>query len=242
MRRQAFTLIELLVVIAIIGLLLSILIPSLAAIKEYASITNCLANQRSLCIAFKMYADENHDKFCSGYVFQDVAKRNPESWVKAPLAYDAAGNQIYMGDNAGLILEHRLNGIREGAIYPYLENTDMFHCPGDRRLRKGTSQKSGTVITRYQAYRSYGMPDFYGVHGSVNGVPNETNLSNIKGGGARYCLWKISMICTTTSTHGHISLACRYFGTRWGITTTRVARLVSWTVMRRITNGGTSGR
>ena len=63
-RLRAFTLIELLVVIAIIGILLAILIPSLKAIKEIASVANCLANDKGLAQGFIMYAQENDDNFC----------------------------------------------------------------------------------------------------------------------------------------------------------------------------------
>jgi prepilin-type N-terminal cleavage/methylation domain-containing protein/prepilin-type processing-associated H-X9-DG protein len=192
MRQRAFTLIELLVVIAIIALLLSILIPSLGAIKEYASIANCLANQRSLAHALLMYADENNARFPSGYVEDGLAAgaplpdEDPRIWVKPPLGY-SGGNQIYLGkgDSGGLLLnlDARLNGLREGAIYPYLESTKVFHCPGDRRGRKGTSATAGGVPIRYwQIYRSYGMPDFYA---GKNHGGKETSLANIKSGGQR---------------------------------------------------------
>lgn len=187
MVRKAFTLIELLVVIAIIALLLSILIPSLKAIKEYASIANCLANQRSLAMAFIMYANDNDDKFCSGYVHTDAATRNPPTWVKAPLQYDSSGGHVYVGvgDSSGLRLDltARMNGFREGAIYPYLESTKVFHCPGDPRLRKGASGNwSPSVPPRYyHMYRSYGMPDFY----AITDYGIETSLTNIKAGGQK---------------------------------------------------------
>jgi len=151
MRKKGFTLIELLVVIAIIALLLSILIPSLAAIKEYATVVNCLSNQRSIAIAYIMYTGDNNDKFCSGYVYDDLNVRETPSWVKVP----------------------------------YLEDVKVFHCPGDKRLRKGAA-RYGTdsppdPINVYQIYRSYGMPDFY----RANADDDEKLLSSIKSGGSK---------------------------------------------------------
>lgn len=171
---HGFTLIELLVVIAIIALLLSISLPSFRKVKEMSSMVNCLTNHKNLAVAFMMYADENKGNFCSGYVDTNVNKVNPPRWVNAPLAYDASGNQIYKGNSADLSLEHRLNGIREGALYPYLNSTEMFHCPGDRRMVRGTSNMT-------QVYRSYGMPDYYWARGTIGGVANETKLSRVSG-------------------------------------------------------------
>ncbi|HOW18045.1 MAG TPA: type II secretion system protein [Phycisphaerae bacterium] len=59
-RRQpgGFTLIELLVVVAIIGLLVSILLPSLANARAQAKLTACLANLHDLGVALHTYAHD----------------------------------------------------------------------------------------------------------------------------------------------------------------------------------------
>jgi prepilin-type N-terminal cleavage/methylation domain-containing protein/prepilin-type processing-associated H-X9-DG protein len=171
-----FTLIELLVVIAIIALLLSILVPGLAKVKEMASMINCLSDLKNLTIPFIGYADDNKGKFCRGDVPRDTTTRNPPSWVKPPLAY-AGSTQTYMGDGDPALpstpktLDHELNGLREGALYPYLKDTKVFHCPGDKRIRKGKSYP----------YRSYGIPDFYAAIDSTD----ETLLANVKAGGTK---------------------------------------------------------
>ena len=64
--RKAFTLIEVLVVIAIIGLLVSILIPSLTGARDQARALQCASNLRSFGTGFMVYAGDNRDYLCSG--------------------------------------------------------------------------------------------------------------------------------------------------------------------------------
>ena len=56
---KKFTLIELLVVVAIIGILASLLLPSLANAREKAKISVEISNRKQLMTATTMYADDN---------------------------------------------------------------------------------------------------------------------------------------------------------------------------------------
>jgi prepilin-type N-terminal cleavage/methylation domain-containing protein len=61
--KHGFTLIELLVVIAIIALLLSIGLPSLRKAKDAAANVLCKSNARQLGMIWRVYGDENEDRY-----------------------------------------------------------------------------------------------------------------------------------------------------------------------------------
>ena len=61
--RHGFTLIELLVVVAIIGLLISLLLPSLKNAREQAKQVKCIANLRQIGNVMLMYFSEHKDWF-----------------------------------------------------------------------------------------------------------------------------------------------------------------------------------
>ena len=142
--RRAFTLIELLVVIAIIAVLMGVLMPSLRAARELARGSSCLANERSLVFAYTMYADDNDGRLVRGHVNQTGL--DTPMWVLPPITEAGA----YAG--GPVPLSARIRGIERGALFPYLRNTKMYHCPGDDRFQ--------SAATLDQAmYRSYMVPD-----------------------------------------------------------------------------------
>ena len=63
---RKFTLIELLVVVAIIGILASLLLPSLSKAREKAYIAVCLNNLKQFSIAFNAYAADDNGDFPPG--------------------------------------------------------------------------------------------------------------------------------------------------------------------------------
>ena len=150
-KEKAFTLIELLVVIAIIALLLAILMPALNKVKEQAAQIPCLANMKTLALGFYMYQGDNKGALLSAYTWGKPSGARPASislqdaytydaWVYGPLSYVGSATAIgspssnQLGDNAPV--EYEQNGIREGKMWPYVEDIDSYHCPADRRVSR----------------------------------------------------------------------------------------------------------
>jgi prepilin-type N-terminal cleavage/methylation domain-containing protein/prepilin-type processing-associated H-X9-DG protein len=151
---SGFTLIELLVVIAIIAILMAVLVPALKIAREQARGVSCLSNQRSLAQAYIMYADENEGSMCAGWVLHGTTN-GIKPWALPPLDY--SGGRIVGMATGDVTLAQRYNGLREGALYPYLKEVDVYHCPGDSRMNLGTSLGNGLA---YRIYRSYSLPDY----------------------------------------------------------------------------------
>ena len=160
-RSNGFTLIELLVVIAIIAILMAVLMPSLRAARELARGSACLSNQKSLILAYTMYAGENDDRIAVGFVSNQTL--DVLMWVKPPI--DATGSYV-AGDAA--TYEDRIRGIKTGSLFPYIRDPEMYHCPGDDRYGKAATQGQ-------QLYRSYIIPDVLAADKGFGEYANVTN-------------------------------------------------------------------
>jgi prepilin-type N-terminal cleavage/methylation domain-containing protein len=104
--RRAFTLIELLVVIAIIAILASMLLPALSRAKQKAWVSNCFSNLRQIGLGMRMFADDNEDHYpqSGGSITWNLTDPNSLS-----------------------------NGWMQ-QVYSYVQNTNVYHCPGNAQL------------------------------------------------------------------------------------------------------------
>ena len=182
MCRRGFTLIELIVVIAIIALLLTITLPSMKRAKEMALSIPCLANQRTIAMAFHLYQEENNGWLVTSgawwvpneFVPDDPLQERARSWVLGPL--DAEGRACRsVNDNP--TVEHEINGIKKGTLWPYIESKEAYHCPADKR-----------VVKKNIGWRSYSMPTSIGCWYGTYITQDQTihKMNEIKSPGQKY--------------------------------------------------------
>ena len=119
MKTRAFTLIELLVVIAIIAVLMAILMPALNRARDQAKRIHCINNVKQLTFAWLLYKDDNDDSMVGGF-----PDRTSDAWMRGPRGNDP--------DHT----EQCKEGLRQGLLYTYVKNVDVYRCPSDDRIKR----------------------------------------------------------------------------------------------------------
>lgn len=139
MNKRGFTLIELLVVIAIIAILAAILFPVFVAAKDRATSTNCLNNLKQLHTAVLQYCD-------------DYNGTTPLCYPDGKGLYDFAGRE-YCGQVPRTVDPVNGYDVRNGGLFKYVRNKDVFRCPVDVR----TYRNADGYTVRYNNLSSYSM-------------------------------------------------------------------------------------
>jgi len=143
-RAPAFTLIELLVVIAVIAVLMAILMPALNRAREQGKRVSCMNNLRQLMLAWSMYADDHSEKIVSGKTGSGV----DNAWV------------VFVNPNTNSTEEQKRQGLRDGALFPYVKEEKLYKCPTGVR---------GEVVT-------YAIPDVMNGAGGGSGARSNKPL------------------------------------------------------------------
>ena len=124
--RTAFTLVELLVVIAIIAVLIAIMLPALARIREAAQGSACLSNMRQLAMAIHLYANDNKDRL--------PFIPHPQHSFGDGTAYISGGpGPIYdQGAGEGVTIDGWVPAPQNRALYKYTSGKwELFQCRSD---------------------------------------------------------------------------------------------------------------
>jgi prepilin-type N-terminal cleavage/methylation domain-containing protein len=130
--KKLFSLIELMVVVAIIGILVSLLLPSLGRARETARLASCVSNSKQHAIALAQYQIENNNDF-PAYQVAGVSGNGQRgsNW------FGAQGYQ-----NNALTPELR-------PLNPYLQNMDgdinmkVAECPSEEGVTRDEYAKWG---------------------------------------------------------------------------------------------------
>lgn len=145
---RGFSLTDVLVSIGVIAVLISLLLPSLAPVKETARQVSCRSGIRQIGIGIAMFADDRNDRIPASYWRKQAAQ--PANTVCLNADVDGAGPKPFEWDGIGLLFAEQ-----------YLNTPGIFYCPSHRSNHKFVDHAdewrtmSDLIVGNYQ-YRAVG--------------------------------------------------------------------------------------
>lgn len=125
---EGFTLIELLVVISIIGILSSLLLPTLATSKSKAQGVYCMNNSKQIALGIHLYTTDHRELYPPNP--DDNTTMDNYSWCGGSVLGGMGGippaSETFNPD----ILKNE----KKSLIIAYVKEVDLFKCPSDPRV------------------------------------------------------------------------------------------------------------
>lgn len=151
--KRNFRRVELLVVLVAAGLLLASLGAVGKTARQRAKGVVCLANLGQLGKGWHKFADDHDGLLVGGCNWSNHDYK--DRWVEEPKR-----TPVYAGDPPSgpyydyvsmneVTFEYRKNGLKAGKLWPYVKNSNAYHCPLDSRIIEIPSPRG--------AFRSYSI-------------------------------------------------------------------------------------
>ncbi len=126
---RGFTLIELLVVIAIIAILAAMLLPVLTKAKLKAQGIQCMSNHRQLCLAWRLYAEDNRERLVYASDLSGSSQfarlNDPYSWTLSHM--DFTSNPYNWDPSVDIMVR---------PLWAYSKSVGIYKCPADHSVVK----------------------------------------------------------------------------------------------------------
>ena len=149
---SGFTFVELLVVLAVIAALAATLLPALAKSRPNSLAFQCLNNNRQLCAAWRMYADDNRDRIV--YSAYDTSPGTP-----AGQATWSLGSMDFVSSNRGN-WDTNVDIVKRPLWLYTSRDASIYKCPSDQSFVTVSGIRKPRV-------RSMAMNAFLGVGGGT---------------------------------------------------------------------------
>jgi len=149
---RGFTLIELLVVIAIIAILAAMLLPALSKAKLKAQGIQCMSNHRQLTLAWRMYAEDNHDQLVlASHSGTPNNPMNQYAWTWTEMDFGADPKNWDIAAD-----------ITRRPLWQYQKSPGIYKCPADNSYVDVNGERKPRVRTMSMNFYLGGFGGDYG--------------------------------------------------------------------------------
>lgn len=172
--RAGFTLIDLLVSIAVMGVLISLLVPSLKSARESARRVSCASNIRQVGYALQMYASDNKGQLPPS-VFYSTRSLAELTSVQETMVLRFDGDQRAF-DRASGLTGVRWDGLGLLIKSDYLSHPGSFYCPSHHGEHSFDTYRSAYASMVGEVFGNYQYRPVVGLRSSLSQIAPGASL------------------------------------------------------------------